>query len=200
MPPRPAPGPARGVAAKSARDALGATGRRNRKYTAGVLLLWALLLAGTTASADSYAALQKAAMLVQQARLDEAEQQARLALADPETQAVAYSVLGTIRFRQNRLEDSATFLQDAIRLDSRLLGAHLNLGQVYALQGKPQQALELYDAALISEARLALRRCVRPLRSRSARVSSNDRSHIGCERKRSSRTIRRFCWDSAASA
>ena len=67
-----------------------------------VLRFLAVLLALPPISApDSQAALQKAAPLVQQGRLDEADQQARLALADPETRAVAYSVLGTIRFARS---------------------------------------------------------------------------------------------------
>ncbi len=83
-------------------------------------------------------------MLVQQGRLAEADRQARLALADPETRAVAYSVLGTIRVQQKKLPESAVFLQKAIRLEPRLLGAHLTLAQVYALQGKTQSALRMY--------------------------------------------------------
>ena len=59
------------------------------------------------------AALQKAAALVQQGRLEEAEQQARLALADPETRAVAYSVLGAIRFSR-RTSTKAPVLRKAI--------------------------------------------------------------------------------------
>ena len=46
-------------------------------------------------------------LLVQQGRLDEAEQQARLALDNPETRAVAYSVLGTIRLQQTAASTTA---------------------------------------------------------------------------------------------
>jgi tetratricopeptide (TPR) repeat protein len=100
-------------------------------------------------------ALQKAAMLVQQGRLDQADEQARLALADPTTKAPANSVLGAIRLRQNRLEESAKFLQEAIRLESRLLGAHLNLAQVYALQEKRQLALGIFRRVLELDPQLA---------------------------------------------
>jgi tetratricopeptide (TPR) repeat protein len=115
-----------------------------------VLLLCALLYMGSVAAADSsvssgdQGALERAAALVQQGRLDEAEQQARLALANPETQAVAYSVLGTIRFHQKRLAESVTFLQKAISLERTLLGAHLSLAQVYTLQGKPDLAIPVF--------------------------------------------------------
>lgn len=102
-------------------------------------------------------------MLVQQGRLEEADQQARLALADPETRAVAYSVLGTIRVQQKKLSESAVFLQKAIRLEPRLVGAHLTLAQVYALQGKPQSSLQMFRRVVELDpanatARLALAR------------------------------------------
>ena len=114
-------------------------------------------------SLDTQDALQKAVMLVQQGRLDEAEQQAQLALPDPEARAAAYSVLGTIRLQQNRLQDSAALLQKAIEIEPRLVGAHLNLAQVYTLQGKPGLALGLFRRILELDglniaARLALAR------------------------------------------
>jgi tetratricopeptide (TPR) repeat protein len=100
------------------------------------------------AAADAHEALRAAALLVQQGRLDEADRQARLALDNPETRAVACSVLGTIRLQQQRLDESAAFLREAIRLDANLVGAHINLAQVYVLQRDPARALETYDAAL----------------------------------------------------
>ncbi len=94
-------------------------------------------------------------MLVQQGRLEQADEQARLALADPTTKAPANSVLGAIRLRQNRLDESAKFLQEAIRLEPRLLGAHLNLAQVYALQEKRKLAVGIYRRVLELDPQLA---------------------------------------------
>lgn len=102
----------------------------------------------TAAASDAQEALRAAAVLVQQGRLDEADRQARLALDDPETRAAACSVMGTIRLQQQRIDESAAFLREAIRLDANLLGAHINLAQVYILQNDPARALETYDAAL----------------------------------------------------
>ena len=135
--------------------------RAPNTWSAHGLLLCGLLLLGSAAQADSREALQKAAMLVQQGRLEEADAQARLALADPDTRAIAYSVLGTIRVHQKRLADSALLLQKAIRLEPHLLGAHLTLAQVYTLQGKSRLAREMFDRALVLDpsnatARLAL--------------------------------------------
>jgi tetratricopeptide (TPR) repeat protein len=115
-----------------------------RALLAGALLLFA----STPLQADAREALQRAAALVREGRLDEAEAQARLALADPETGAVARSVLGTIRFQQGRLDDSLRFLEEAIALDARLVGAHLSLAQIYALKGEPARGLETLDRVL----------------------------------------------------
>src|SRR5205807_9210412 len=91
-------------------------------------LLCASLLLSTAAKlrADSRTALQRAAEVVQQGRLDEADQQARLALSDPQTRAVACSGLGRIRLQQKRMKESGDFLQEAIRLEPRLVRARLS--------------------------------------------------------------------------
>src|SRR5687768_11514327 len=113
-------------------------GRLGRFTLVGGALLLGFALAPDTARAtQSLEALQRAAGLVQEGRLDEADREARRALSDPETRAVACSVLGAIRLRQDRLAESVQLLQEAIRLESRLLGAHLTLAQVYTQQGQP---------------------------------------------------------------
>jgi tetratricopeptide (TPR) repeat protein len=112
---------------------------------------------------DGRAALQAAVALVQQGRLDEADRQAQVALSDPETKAVAYSVLGTIRLQQNRLEDSVKLLHEAIRLEPRLLGAQLSLAHVHTVRNEPELAFARYRAVFELDpsnpaARLALAR------------------------------------------
>jgi tetratricopeptide (TPR) repeat protein len=130
----------------------------------GVLALFFLLLnSGVVSLGESHEALQRAADLVQQGRLVEADQQAQLALSDPQTRAVAFSVLGTIRFQQKRLNESASFFRQAIQLNPRLLGAHLSLAEVYTIQGKTERAQVLFRQALTLDpsnvvARLALAR------------------------------------------
>jgi tetratricopeptide (TPR) repeat protein len=115
-----------------------------------VLIVW--LAAASAAAADSSQpaarpehdgreALRAAVALVQQGKLVEADAQAQRALADPETRAVAYSILGTIKLQQSKLDDSAKLLGEAIRLEPRLVGAQLTLAQVYTLQNKPDLAL-----------------------------------------------------------
>jgi tetratricopeptide (TPR) repeat protein len=113
----------------------------------------AVLLCGVLApvgafGAQAQAALQRAAALVQEGRLQEADQQAQLALSDPATRAAACSVLGAIRVQQDRLEEGAELLEEAIRLDPHLLGAQLNLAHLYTFQGKDELALPVFRRVL----------------------------------------------------
>lgn len=131
-----------------------------------VLMVWlpAAAAAGSQSTGvDGREALKAAVALVQQGKLGEADRQAQRALADPETRAVAYSILGTIKLQQNRLDDSARLLGEAIRLEPRLVGAQLSLAQLYTLQNKPDLALARFQTVLELDpgnppARLALAR------------------------------------------
>jgi tetratricopeptide (TPR) repeat protein len=134
-----------------------------------VLMVWQLAASAAVANGsqspgvDGRDALKAAVALVQQGKLVEADSQAQRALADPETRAVAYSILGTIRLQQSRLDDSARLLGEAIRLEPRLVGAQLSLAQVYTLQHKPDLALARFQTVLELDpgnpsARLALAR------------------------------------------
>lgn len=109
-------------------------------------LLWCALAAPAFA-ADAQQALQQAASLVREGRLEEAAAQARIAYADPAARAAACSVLGAIRLQQQQLGDSARFLEEALKLEPSLPGASLNLAQVYALQGAPDRALAVLRRA-----------------------------------------------------
>ena len=119
-----------------------------RPGLAGALLLCFLLPPGASPAAQSHEALQRAAALVQEGRLEEADRQLQRALADPDTRAVACSVLGAIRVQQERLAEGAEWLQEAIRLEPRLLGAHLSLAQVYTLQARGDLALGIFRRVL----------------------------------------------------
>ena len=133
------------------RDAIRFPGRGRRLLRPSRV---ALLLLGVSAplvafaSTQSREALERAAALVEQGRLQEADQQAQLALSDPQTRAAACSVLGAIRLRQDRVSEGAELLQEAIRLEPRLVGAQLNLAQAYSLQGKEDQAVPVFRRVL----------------------------------------------------
>jgi tetratricopeptide (TPR) repeat protein len=92
--------------------------------------------------------LQRAAALISQGDLVAAEEEARLTLAHPSTQAVAYATLGTIRLQQGKVEESHKFLAKALELNPQLIGARLTLGQVFVRQGKSREARKAFQAAL----------------------------------------------------
>lgn len=92
--------------------------------------------------------LQRAVELISQRDLDGAEREARQALHDASTRAVAWATLGAIRLQQKKSDESAKFLEKAIQLDPKLLGARLNLGQAYLMQGKRAQAHQVFQQAL----------------------------------------------------
>jgi tetratricopeptide (TPR) repeat protein len=135
---------------KGSRTTQGAANGAKHLSTLLVLMLW-LPAAGAgsqSAVVDGREALQAAVALVQQGKLGEAERQAQRALSDPGTRAVACSILGTIKLQQNRLDESARLLNEAIRLEPRLVGAQLTLAQVHTLQNQPDLALARYRAVL----------------------------------------------------
>jgi tetratricopeptide (TPR) repeat protein len=103
----------------------------NGRIASLAVLLFGVVPSVASPAAEGQAALQRAAALVQEGRLQEADQQAQLALSDPATRAAACSVLGAIRVQQHRLREGAELLQEAVRLDPHLRGAQLNLAQVY---------------------------------------------------------------------
>jgi len=114
-----------------------------------LFLLCGLLLVCTgLARSDARLAVEQAADLVQQGQLEQAEAKARVALSDSATRAAANSVLGTIRYQQKRFSESVAFFQEAIRLEPRLIGAHLTLGQIYSVQGKSDLAAKMYRQVL----------------------------------------------------
>src|SRR6266542_4068301 len=75
--------------------------------------------------------LQRALELVNSGDLAGAEHEARLAIGQPQTQAVAWAMLGTIRLQQKKYQEGAEFLRHALKLDPHLVGARVSLGGVY---------------------------------------------------------------------
>ncbi len=119
-----------------------------RRARALAVLLCLLFANETARGADSRDALRKAASLVQQGRLEEADREVQPALSDPATRAAACSVLGTIRFQQKRTNESVRLLEEAIRLEPRLVGANLILAGIYVDEGTPERAAELFERVL----------------------------------------------------
>jgi tetratricopeptide (TPR) repeat protein len=109
-----------------------------RRFVAFLFLL--LVLHSTPAQSDvSTKRLERAAALIVENRLDEAEKQlVSLLRAAPNT-AAALDLLGTVRAKQGRLDEAGTLFTRAIRVDNQLIGAHLNLAYLYLLKGMPEK-------------------------------------------------------------
>src|SRR6188474_922850 len=130
---------------------------------AHIVLVVGVLLSPAARASTPAEQLQRAVALAEQGRLAEAAKAAESAMTDPATRPVACSVLGTIRIRQQRFDEAVPLLQEAIRLEPRLVGAHLSLAELYMLRRDTEHAVPLYrrvvelDAGNVS-ARLALAR------------------------------------------
>ena len=131
---------------------------RNADVLAGAVsctrraLVWCgLLLSCWTGASVAFAQLdhiRAAAQLLSQGQREEAEREARLAMQDPATKALAWSMLGSIRLEEGKYEESAQFLKNALALNPNLSGAWATLGDSYVLQNKAALASESFEKAL----------------------------------------------------
>lgn len=92
--------------------------------------------------------IQESQRLLAAGNMEGAEREAKLALRDSATHALALAMLGTIRLQQNRNNEGIDYLKKAVRMDPRLVGARLNLGDAYTRVGKIKEARDAYDQAL----------------------------------------------------
>jgi tetratricopeptide (TPR) repeat protein len=101
----------------------------------------------TLAQSDASAKrLERAAALIVENRLDEAEQQLTPVLRVAPNTAAALDLLGTVRAKQGRLDDAEKLFTRAVRADNQLIGAHMNLAYLYLLKGMPEKtAVELKE-------------------------------------------------------
>jgi tetratricopeptide (TPR) repeat protein len=92
--------------------------------------------------------VQQSMELMDAGDLEGAEKEAKLGLRDSSTRSMAWATLGAIRIRQKRYAEAAECLNTALRLSPGLVGARINLGEVYALTGRKAQARETFKAIL----------------------------------------------------
>ncbi|MDT7778315.1 MAG: protein O-GlcNAc transferase [Acidobacteriota bacterium] len=114
-----------------------------------VITLCILLLAATDARAQAPAQparLERAAALISENRLTEAEQQLNSILKTAPNDALALNLLGTVRAKQGRLDEAEALFTRAVRADRQFVGAHMNLAYLYVLKGAPEKtAAELRE-------------------------------------------------------
>jgi len=84
--------------------------------------------------------IETAARLLSQGQMDQAETEARQALGNPTTRALALAMLGTIRLEEGKYRECTSFLTQALALNPHLVGARTSLGNAYLLQGKSDLA------------------------------------------------------------
>jgi len=92
--------------------------------------------------------IEMAANLLNQGQRGPAETEARKALGNPSTRALALAMLGTIRLQEGKYKESTHFLTQALALNPRLVGARTSLGNAYLLQGKSHLAQKSFLEAL----------------------------------------------------
>jgi tetratricopeptide (TPR) repeat protein len=115
------------------------------KYSWRVFLLLSLLVAGVGAQTDH---IQAAAQLLSSGNTRQAEVEARKALQSPPTRALALAMLGTIRLQDGKTGESIKFLQQALALNPKLVGARTTLGNAYAFDGQTALAAECFRDVL----------------------------------------------------
>lgn len=108
------------------------------------LVVSVLVLAGYGQSND----IQLAAQLLSKGETAQAEVEARKALKQQSTRPLALAMLGTIRLQQGSVQEGTKFLEQALALNPKLLGARTNLGNAYALSGKADLAAKCFREVL----------------------------------------------------
>lgn len=104
-----------------------------------------LLLAGPPSvvaqSKGSVAQVERAAGLLREGKLEEAEQQLAAVLKGAPNEAGALNLLGTIRAQQGRLDEAESLFTRAARADLRFVGPRMNLAYLYHLKGLPAKEI-----------------------------------------------------------
>lgn len=85
--------------------------------------------------------LEKAAALIRENRIAEAEQQLNSILKMAPNQSVALNLLGTVRAQQGRLNDAENLLIRAEKLDPTFVAVHMNLAFLYLLKHAPEKSI-----------------------------------------------------------
>src|SRR5436853_6606273 len=107
--------------------------RFSNRATTSILALFILLLP-LNASAQNERInnqLERAALFVRNSQLNEAERQLLQILKIAPNEARALNLLGTIRAQQGRLNEAEALFARALRSDSRLIAAHMNLAHLF---------------------------------------------------------------------
>jgi tetratricopeptide (TPR) repeat protein len=92
--------------------------------------------------------IEMSARLLSQGQMAQAEAEAREALGNPTTRALAFAMLGTIRLQEGKYSECTSFLTKALALNPHLVGARTSLGDAYLLQGRSDLARRSFQGAV----------------------------------------------------
>src|SRR5204863_5397943 len=85
--------------------------------------------------------LERAAELIRDQRLSEAEQELNSILKVTPNNAPAVNLLGTIRAQQGRLNEAENLLLRSAKIDPAFVGVHMNLAFLYLLRNAPDKTI-----------------------------------------------------------
>lgn len=85
--------------------------------------------------------LEKAANLIRDNRIAEAEQQLNSILKTAPNEPVALNLLGTVRAQQGRLSEAEVLLVRSARIDPAYVAVHMNLAFLYMLRNAPDKTI-----------------------------------------------------------
>lgn len=98
-------------------------------------------------NASNYDRLERAAEMIRKAQLAGAETELQAVLKQSPREANALNLLGVVRAQQSRTDEAEKLFLRAIEANKLLLGAYLNIGQLYQEERKPDRALWAFTEA-----------------------------------------------------
>ena len=129
---------------QSGNDLLAALQTRMSVLCGTMLVLLLLFLPAPFVTAQTnniQARLEKAATLIRESRIAEAEQQLNSILRMAPNDAAALNLLGTVRAQQGRLNEAESVLTRAAKIDPGFVAVHMNLAFLYLLKNAPEKTI-----------------------------------------------------------
>ena len=105
------------------------------------LLVWQSGLPVTAQTNNMQDRLEKAAALIRDNRIAEAERQLSSILTTAPNEAVALNLLGTIRAQQGRLNEAEILLTRSAKIEPGFVAVHMNLAFLYLLRNAPEKTI-----------------------------------------------------------
>jgi tetratricopeptide (TPR) repeat protein len=102
---------------------------------------------GIQQNMSSYDRLERAAEMIRKGQLASAEAELNALLKRSPREANALNLLGVVRAQQSRADEAEQLFLRAIEANQKLLGAYVNVGQLYQEQRKPERALWAFTQA-----------------------------------------------------